>query len=192
MGLATAMREMDGDGEGTFTKFIFNSTHRVVVFLQCKTCVAPGRTSIERHLRRHPHSLLSDVLKSTTEYLHSLDLKPLAELHAHKPAAQCMAIKHPKVINECMTIHDAFARATVKDDGDGEKGKDKGRGERKGRSRERVEQGGKQRERERVARERVEKGGKQREGERERAREAGTEGSEREWQGRAWREAGNG
>ena len=40
---------------------------------------------MERHLRRHPHSLLSDMLKSTTEYLLSLDLKPLAELHADKP-----------------------------------------------------------------------------------------------------------
>ena len=88
---------MDGDGERTFTNFTFNSTHRVVVCRQCETCVVPGRTSVERHLRRHPHSLLSDVLKSTTEYLLGLDLKPLAELHAHKPARQCAAIKHLKL-----------------------------------------------------------------------------------------------
>ena len=88
---------MDKDGDRRFTNFTFNSTHRVVVCRQCKTCMVPGRMSVERHLRRHPHSLLSDVLKSTTEYLLSLDLKPLAELHAHKPAGQCAAIKHLKL-----------------------------------------------------------------------------------------------
>lgn len=52
---------------------------------------------MERHLRRHPHSLLSDVLTSTTKYLLGFDLKPLAELRADKPAGQCAAIKHLKV-----------------------------------------------------------------------------------------------
>ena len=59
------------------------------------------------------------MLKSTTEYLLGLNLKPLTELHAHKPAAQCAAIKHLKVYRgyTCLLCVDGDSGSTAVDGG---------------------------------------------------------------------------
>ena len=65
--------------------FSYNSTHRVVVCHVCKSCIIPGRSSQERHLRAEPHRLLGEVLSTTVELLSSYNLRGVGELKEHKP-----------------------------------------------------------------------------------------------------------
>lgn len=76
--------------------FVFDAAHHVVVCRSCESCIVPGQASIERHLRREPHYLVGGLLKSTVAYLLNLDLKPLAELRAHKPEDGGVPVKHLK------------------------------------------------------------------------------------------------
>ena len=76
--------------------FSYNPVHGVVVCHVCGSCVAPGRSGQERHLRNAPHRLLGDVLRATLRLLSSYELRTVQELREHKPRPEdhCQAIKH--------------------------------------------------------------------------------------------------
>jgi hypothetical protein len=59
--------------------------HKIAICHVCKSCIVPGKSSQERHLRAQPHRLLGDQLKATVELLSSYDLRSVAELREHKP-----------------------------------------------------------------------------------------------------------
>ena len=65
--------------------FLYNQEHRVVVCYIYKSCVIPGRRSLERYLRAEPHRLLGIELKTTLELLYSYSLRSIAELKENKP-----------------------------------------------------------------------------------------------------------
>jgi hypothetical protein len=65
--------------------FSYNPIHKVTICHVCKSCIVPGATSQERHLRAQPHRLLGDELKATIELLSSYDLRSVAGLREHKP-----------------------------------------------------------------------------------------------------------
>ena len=64
---------------------VYDSGHQVVVCKRCQTCIGPSRTSIEQHLRKKPHRLTGQTLKSYLEYTDSLALQPLEYLRDQKP-----------------------------------------------------------------------------------------------------------
>jgi hypothetical protein len=74
--------------------FSYNQVHRVVVCTLCRSCVIPGRQSLERYLRAAPHRLLGAELKTTLELLCSYSLRPAPELKENKPwiEDQCQVI----------------------------------------------------------------------------------------------------
>jgi len=76
--------------------FSYNSTHKIALCHICKSCIVPGASSRERHLRAQPHRLLGNELKATAELLSSYDLRSIAELREHKPRPEdkCQLIKH--------------------------------------------------------------------------------------------------
>lgn len=59
--------------------------HRVVVCYACRSCVAPGPRSQERHLRGEPHRLLGATLSTTVQLLSSYRLRTVEELKEAKP-----------------------------------------------------------------------------------------------------------
>lgn len=56
----------------------------------------PGQASLECHLRRVPHYLVGGLLKSTVVYQITLNVRPLAELQAHKTEDGGAAVEHLK------------------------------------------------------------------------------------------------
>ena len=76
--------------------FSYNPIHKVAICHVCKSCIVPGASSQERHLRAQPHRLLGDELKATVELLSSYDLRSVAELREHKPRPEdkCQLIEH--------------------------------------------------------------------------------------------------
>ena len=76
---------------------VYDSGHQVVVCKRCQTCIGPSRTSIEQHLRKKPHRLTGQTLKSYLEYTDSLALQPLEYLRDQKPASGGLAVKHLKL-----------------------------------------------------------------------------------------------
>ena len=52
--------------------FTYDITHQVIVCKSCCTCVAPGRATTERHLRRKStHGLVGPTLRACVEYADS-------------------------------------------------------------------------------------------------------------------------
>jgi Lhr-like helicase len=76
--------------------FSYNPIHKVAICHVCKSCIVPGASSQERHLRAQPHRLLWDELKATAELLSSYELRSVAELREHKPRPEdkCQLIEH--------------------------------------------------------------------------------------------------
>jgi Lhr-like helicase len=67
------------------SELAYNPLHQVLVCKSCETCIIPGATSVERHLRAQPHSLLGQVLKTHLAYAQTLKLKTVQELREQKP-----------------------------------------------------------------------------------------------------------
>lgn len=65
--------------------FSHNPVHQVVVCHACRSCVVPGSSGQERHLRGEPHRLLGATLSTTVQLLSSYDLRTVEELKEHKP-----------------------------------------------------------------------------------------------------------
>jgi orsellinic acid/F9775 biosynthesis protein OrsD/helicase-like protein/RAD3-like DEAD/DEAH box helicase len=63
--------------------FQYNSTHQVVICEQCASCIVPGRSSQERHLRTKPHRLSGAILKTTVQQLESYSLRTIVELREY-------------------------------------------------------------------------------------------------------------
>jgi hypothetical protein len=76
--------------------FSYNPVHQVVVCHVCKSCIIPGCSSQERHLRAEPHRLSGEELKTTVQLLSSYNLRTVEELREHKPRIedQCQVIEH--------------------------------------------------------------------------------------------------
>lgn len=83
--------------------FSYNTEHQVVICHTCRSCIAPGRASQERHLRSHPHRLLGNELASTLELFSSYRARGLGELREYKPRIEdsCGIIEH-------LTCYDGF------------------------------------------------------------------------------------
>lgn len=94
--------------------FSYNPTHKVVICHICRSCIIPGASSQERHLRAQPHRLLGDELKATAELLNSYDLRSVAELREHKPRLgdKCQAIKHLASYNGFYCLHPQCSYST--------------------------------------------------------------------------------
>lgn len=75
---------------------VYDPAHQVVVCRVYQTCVGPRQTSIEQHLRKKPHCLTGQTLKSYIAYAGSLALRPLEDLKAQKPVGRSLAIEHLK------------------------------------------------------------------------------------------------
>ena len=75
--------------------FLHNPDHGVVVCRSCRSCIVPGQSAQERHLRAEPHHLLGEVLKTTVQLLSNYRLKTLEELREQAPQLEdeCGAIE---------------------------------------------------------------------------------------------------
>ena len=65
--------------------FLYNPIHQVIVCQACGSCIIPGRSGQERHLRRAPHLLSGDVLRATLTRFSTYKLRTLQQLQEHKP-----------------------------------------------------------------------------------------------------------
>jgi hypothetical protein len=76
--------------------FSYNSTHRVVIYHLYKSCVIPGPSSQQRHLRAELHRLSGDELSTTMQLLSSYNLRTVEELRENKPQPldECQLIEH--------------------------------------------------------------------------------------------------
>jgi hypothetical protein len=79
-----------------FAMFSYNVVHQVVVCRACRSCVVPGPSSQERHLRAEPHRLLGAILSTTVQLLSSYNLRSVEELRECKPRLEdkCPLIEH--------------------------------------------------------------------------------------------------
>ena len=71
--------------------FLYDPVRGVVVCRVCSSCVVPGQSGQERHLRADPHRLLGDVLKATVQLLSNYKLKTIEEL---KDQARKLRVVH--------------------------------------------------------------------------------------------------
>lgn len=75
----------------------YDSACQVVVCKRCQTCIGPSQTSLEQHLRKKPHCLTGQILKSYLAYAGSLALRPLEDLKSRKPVSGGPALEHLKI-----------------------------------------------------------------------------------------------
>jgi hypothetical protein len=79
----------------------------------CQTCVVPGRTDVERHLRAESHRLSGQALRTYVEYTSTLTLKSLQQVQEQKLKKRIQKLEHLEVYDryQCLlcstflTIH---------------------------------------------------------------------------------------